>query len=128
MTFEERRRLGLSASEEPAIVGQVVIQWKDELPSSQELGNVRDELRSLLRAAGSELERQPEKTSIVFTLADFRKSHPAIAAAADELVVTRATTMGAEMKRLAQLYESNGGRLLTPEEIEREVAERRGAA
>jgi hypothetical protein len=44
------------------------------------------------------------------------------------VLIMPASSMAAEMKRIARDYEREGGRLLSPEEVERVIAERRGAA
>jgi hypothetical protein len=40
----------------------------------------------------------------------------------------RESELGRKLRKISEEYEAKGGRLLSPEEVEREVAERRGAA
>jgi hypothetical protein len=40
----------------------------------------------------------------------------------------RGSDLGRKLRKIAEEYEARGGKLLSREEIEREVAERRGAA
>jgi hypothetical protein len=40
----------------------------------------------------------------------------------------RESDLGRKLRKIAKEYEARGGKLLSREEIEREVAERRGAA
>jgi hypothetical protein len=64
----------------------------------------------------------------VITLPDLAAEYPALAEAAKTVVVMPASRMASEMKRIAREYERQGGRLLTEEEVAKEIAERRGAA
>jgi hypothetical protein len=98
------------------------------MPSGQAVSEVAAELRDLLKCSANQLACQPARSSISFTMQDFTSRYPALAEAAEHVVVMRATPWGAEMKTLAQEYERMGKPLLSPEEMERELAERRGAA
>lgn len=40
----------------------------------------------------------------------------------------RESELGRKLRKIAEQYVADGGKLLSPEEVEREVAERRGAA
>jgi hypothetical protein len=125
MTFEDRRKVFIRAVDLPDQVGRFMVERLDELPSTVDLDAVRSDLFQLLNESAESLI-WPD--SIIYNLDDSSAEYPALASVAKQVLVMPASTMAAEMKRIARDYEREGGRLLSPEEVQEMIAERRGAA
>jgi hypothetical protein len=125
MTFEDRRKVFIRAVDLPDQVGRFMVEWRDELPSTVDLDAVRSDLFRLLNGSADSL-KWPD--SIIYNLEDYPAEYPVLASVAKQVLIMPASSMAAEMKRIARDYEREGGRLLSPEEVERVIAERRGAA
>jgi hypothetical protein len=125
MTFEDRNKVFIRAVDLPDQVGHFAVDWIDESPSRVDLEAVRQDLLRLLRRLGESLR---SSNSIVFSLEHSSREYPALASVAREVHISPASPMGAQLKRIARDYEREGGRLLSDEEVEKIIAERRGAA
>lgn len=124
MTLEDRETL-YRAVDLPDNIGPVRIDWRDDISAEAPVDRVREDLFKLIGKVSREI-RLADSVSV--SLSDFAGVYPHLAAVAKSVLVMPASQMGAEMRRLAREYEQSGGKLLTAEEIRKEIAERRGAA
>jgi hypothetical protein len=115
----------LERREMPREIAQVLIRWVDANRRPKvDLRAARVELVQLLA------ERAPNIGFVetVLTANDLKARYPLLAQIAEKILLSPTSELGRKLQKISDDYEAHGGQLLSAEEIERELQERRGAA
>ncbi len=124
MSSDSWKLIGITVQDLPPEIVDLRVKWRDA-PPDIDWNLARTEIKRLL----TRLVPHSELTDVfVVTVSDPAKDYPTLAKVAETIVIGFESQLGRDLRKIAADYTATGGRQLSREEIEQEVAERRGAA